>query len=168
MTIKTDTKELERLMKKHMNTNSLSIRVQTNPSSGTRRLGRTDKYITEHRTAGKNAVIFNTQKKRRNPVFIDNTEKSFAGETINKGINSFIFGDTSAIERCAEKLGQFLVDNIKKHIINGKSESGKMKAVKKYYQNIKEASTGIKNIPVLIFTGQLIGSLYYIVKRKRL
>lgn len=132
--------------------------IKCKPTSGIAKYAKGDRLET--RTAEKNTIIFRTLKKKRDPVFFTQEQDNKFKIKWQNAINDFIkTSNTIAFQKSAQEIADEGIKIIKKNIVEGKSEGGKMKPVQPRYQKIKDRMYG-KNLPVLVRTGQLVKSLY--------
>lgn len=151
-------RKAERLKQKR----DIEIRVETIATSGTIIHNKKGETSTERRSAGKNAVIYNTLKKRkrRNPVYLNSGEKGEVQKIITDSVRKYTRDqDPTVMERKLFPAAKKIQETIKKHIENSESEAGGIiKANKKTaYYHIKKAL--YNETRPLIRTGQLMSSL---------
>lgn len=152
----------------------VAVQICAKKSSGKKKLTQT-RSVPESRTAYQQAAIWKShmKTKRRNPVFTRGSKKREKESYIEKAIAEFM--RTAKNQTFMQKvavIGNLLIQDFKSNILDGRSEAGKMKPLKKpkskipgkRYKYVKEALYG-KGVPVLVRSGEMLNSLYVKVKR---
>jgi hypothetical protein len=146
---------LIREMQRKFGTRTMSAQVGMKGSTG--KQSSVDGIAEGGRSAGQNVIIIRSQmKKRRNPVFTDNSESKIIQQMWAQSINKFMRGNATALTDGATRIAERIILFSIAHIEQGRNVRGKMRELTQPYERFKEARWGKQ--PILRASGQLMDS----------
>lgn len=105
------------------------------------------------------AVVARAQVKAgRDPFYLQASEDAAGDTIVSQIVDAWLAGAATSVMALTMRLAQLFAMSVKRHIAEGSSSDGSMKALTKRYEYIKKQKYG-SGKPILVRTGALLASI---------